>query len=161
MSSHPSFDTSGDSLDDFKFTFESYLDGSSRIEPDVSCTCVTGPPAPSLCTHPLTRLPSPLPAVNPCRYPRSTPCACCPLPSHVAATRRSCDRESASLTESIFEYYKENGRTYHSYRAGCKSSALWSPKPLASTVFPSYDGPPSTYLVIDHVFSRDSLSISQ
>ena len=28
---------SGSSLDGFEFTFESYLDGSSRIEADVSC----------------------------------------------------------------------------------------------------------------------------
>ncbi len=30
------FDSSGDSLDKYEFTFESYLDDSASIEPDVS-----------------------------------------------------------------------------------------------------------------------------
>lgn len=28
-------------------------------------------------------------------------------------------RDTASVAESIYEFHKENGRTYHAYRAGC------------------------------------------
>lgn len=33
-------------------------------------------------------------------------------------------RDTASIAESIYEFHKENGRTYHAYRAGCKFSSL-------------------------------------
>ncbi|KPM42830.1 Lovastatin diketide synthase LovF [Neonectria ditissima] len=58
-----------ESLEDYRFSFESYLDYSASIEVD------------------------------------SNPW-----------TNRLLD--TASVTESIYEFYKENGRTYHSYRAG-------------------------------------------
>ncbi|KAK1765223.1 S-adenosyl-L-methionine-dependent methyltransferase [Phialemonium atrogriseum] len=64
-----SFNESGESLNDFKFTFEYYLDYSRDIEVDS----------------------------NPSRDDVS---------------------ETVSLTESIYEFQKENGRTYHAYRAG-------------------------------------------
>uniref|UniRef100_A0A0D2YEW1 Methyltransferase n=1 Tax=Fusarium oxysporum (strain Fo5176) TaxID=660025 RepID=A0A0D2YEW1_FUSOF len=65
-----------DSLSDYEFSFETYLDYKSRIEIDL----------------------------------------------------RSLDslygRDTASVAESIYEFHKENGRTYHAYRAGW--SGCWA-----------------------------------
>ncbi|KAK0622813.1 S-adenosyl-L-methionine-dependent methyltransferase [Immersiella caudata] len=62
-----------EALDDYKFTFEFYLDSSAHIEAD-------------------DRLKR---SQSPDDYD-----------------------ETASLTDSIFEYFNENGRTYHAYHAG-------------------------------------------
>ncbi|KAL2674169.1 hypothetical protein Neosp_012616 [[Neocosmospora] mangrovei] len=61
--------TPRDSLSDYKFSFESYLDYASKIEID---------------SNPRTHF----------------------------------TLDTASIAESIYEFHKENGRTYHAYRAG-------------------------------------------
>lgn len=42
-------------------------------------------------------------------------------------TQSSANSETTSLASSIARYRMENGRTYHSYKDGCKWESLRSP----------------------------------
>jgi hypothetical protein len=87
-----SFSGSGESLN-YEFTFEAFLDDAARIEADVSDRGSSASRSVELDPH-------------------------CIQPEHLSNE----SLETASLTESIFDYQRENGRTYHTYREGCEST---------------------------------------
>ncbi|KAI3573573.1 S-adenosyl-L-methionine-dependent methyltransferase [Fusarium oxysporum f. sp. albedinis] len=94
-----------DSLSDYEFSFETYLDYKSRIEIDVSLRQNDGAVASWMLTFLIVK-----------------------SLDHMRYILRSLDslygRDTASVAESIYEFHKENGRTYHAYRAGW--SGCWA-----------------------------------
>ena len=97
--------TPRDSLSDYKFSFESYLDYASKIEIDVSLEGVFRPMF-GLCLLDTVKPSNTLHIVG--------------LAVLQKVQLLIFRRDTASIAESIYEFHKENGRTYHAYRAGCK-----------------------------------------
>ena len=97
-----------DSLSDYEFSFEAYLDYTTGIEVDVS---LIRKPWPSF--HRMLTFHSQILGV----VPR------CQLSAldrqRISFSGLMYRRDTASVAESIYEFHKENGRTYHAYRAGC------------------------------------------
>ncbi|KAM5369021.1 hypothetical protein ACJZ2D_009224 [Fusarium nematophilum] len=95
------------------FSFEAYFDDGSSIEIDSS-------PEPTLDAHFTDGM---------LKLNRETrdliSLAYCKLDGLKLTTHRNgrantidCHRDTATITQSIYEFYEENGRTYHAYRAG-------------------------------------------